>query len=90
MSDLFANGPVAAPRAPMVIADIRHSTQVWSFIGFTPLPSGFGEQVAIVPVAALRALLGTVMTDETQCSRPVAGRSGNPGSDAVSELPPWQ
>lgn len=73
-----------------VFASVRHSTQVHSFVPFTSLPEGFGGEVAIVPAAAFRALLGAVTTDETQCSRPQAGRSRNPESDSVSELPPWE
>lgn len=73
-----------------VFATVGHSTQVHSFARFTPLPEGFDGEIAIVPAAAFRALLSAVTTDETQSSRPQAGRSENPESDPVSELPPWE
>lgn len=73
-----------------VFANVCSATQVRAFVPFTPLPDGYCGEVAIVPAAAFRALLSAVTTDETSCSRPEAGRSGNLDSDSVSERPPWE
>lgn len=73
-----------------VFTGVRHSAQVHSFAPFTPLPDGFDGEIAIVPAAALHALLSAVTTDETHGSHPAAGRSENLDSNAVLELPPWE